>query len=187
MSELLVNQVAQIGQRIREERKRKGLTLQEISKQVGLSAPYLSQIENGHVNINISSLEKISKALGTPLVNFFVNNQDQEISVIRQAERRWFALGEKAVESLLVKSRRSLEICVIRLKPGSDTVQVSSHQGEEFSYIIKGKVRMVLNGSQIFDLNVGDIIYYNSEIDHLWQNIDIENAEVLVVNTPATY
>ena len=46
---------------------------------------------------------------------------------------------------------------------------------------------MVLNGSQIFDLNVGDIIYYNSEIDHLWQNIDIENAEVLVVNTPATY
>jgi transcriptional regulator with XRE-family HTH domain len=176
-----------VGKRIREERKRRNLTLQEMAEHVGLSVPYLSQIENGRVNINISNLESISKALDVPIINFFVNGPLPEINVVRQNERRWFALADEVAESLLIKSGSNLEICVLRLKPFSNTAQDSSHQGEEFSYVIRGRVRMMLDEQPPYDLDEGDMIYYRSEITHRWQNLGDSDAEVLVVNTPATY
>lgn len=184
---MIRNQNMTIGKRIREERKRKGLTLNKMADMIGLSVPYLSQIENGHVNINISSLESIGNALELPIVNFFVSSANPDISLIRNSERRWFALGEKVAESLLVKSKSNIEIFIIRLEPGSDTVHDSSHAGEEFSYVIKGEVRVVLNQRLSYDLSEGDILFYKSEIPHFWQNLGKAAAEVLVTNTPAAY
>jgi transcriptional regulator with XRE-family HTH domain len=187
MTVLNDDQMTQVGRRIRELRKRKGLTLLELSERVGLSVSHLSQIENGQVNLNIGNLESIGRALDTPLIRFFVSDNGGEVSVVRRSQRRWFTLGEKAAESPLVTARSSIEIFVIRLEPDSDRVHESVHQGEEFSYIIKGNVRVVLDDDQTFDLEEGDVIYYKSDIPHRWQNNGAGTAEILVANTPATY
>jgi transcriptional regulator with XRE-family HTH domain len=176
-----------IGRRIRDERQRLNLTLKQLGEKLGLSAPYLSQIENGRVNLNITTLEAISRALGIPLITLFVDGKEQEVSLVRRSERRWIDLGGQAAESLLVKVRSNLEIFSIRLPASSDSVKDSSHEGEEFTYVIKGAVRMVLNNQQSYDLGEGDIIYYPSDIPHRWQNVSPSEAEILVVNTPATY
>jgi transcriptional regulator with XRE-family HTH domain len=181
------NQITQVGKRIREMRKRKGFTLQELSERVNLSVSYLSQIENGQVNLNISNLERIGQALDSPLIRFFIDDNNGKVSVVRRSQRRWFSLGENAVESPLVTAKSNIEIFVIRLEPASDTMQESAHQGEEFSYIIRGNVRMVLGGADVYDLQEGDVIYYESDIPHRWQNIGEAVAEVLVANSPATY
>jgi len=181
------HQLEHIGRRIREERKRLGFTLQEFASRVGLSAPYLSQIENGHANINISHLETIGQALSIPIFNFFVNGSMPEISLLRSAERRWLALSDRASESLLVKFRSDIEIFVIRLEPGANTVHDSQHQGEEFSYVISGTVRIILGKEDVYELNPGDMIYYKSDISHFWENIGNDTADILVANTPATY
>lgn len=76
---------------------------------------------------------------------------------------------------------------MIRLPPNADSAQDSSHTGEEFCYIVSGSVRVVLDNKDTFDLNEGDILYYHSDIPHRWHNISDEEAEILVVNTPATY
>lgn len=180
-------QNAEIGRRIREERKRQGLTLKELGQLVGLSAAYLSQMENGHVNINITNLELIGQGLGVPLITFFINGNDSDVSLVRRSDRRWFGLGGHATESLLIKRRGNLEIFMIRLPPNADSAQDSSHTGEEFCYIVSGSVRVVLDNKDTFDLNEGDILYYHSDIPHRWHNISDEEAEILVVNTPATY
>jgi transcriptional regulator with XRE-family HTH domain len=180
-------QSVRIGKRIRSERKSKGLTLKLLGEQVGFSVPYLSQIENGRVNLNITTLESISRALGLPMIDLFVESQKSEISLVRRSERRWLDLGGQATESLLVKVRSNLEIFSIRLPPHSDSIQDSSHEGEEFTFVIKGSVRMVLDNNLIYDLTEGDIIYYLSDIPHRWQNETGDDAEILVVNTPATY
>ena len=121
------DQSIQIGKRIRTERKQRGLTLKQLSEQVGLSVPYLSQIENGRVNLNITTLESISQALGLPMISLFVDGKLPEVSVVRRSERRWLDLGGQATESLLVQVRGNLEIFTIRLPPGSNSVQDSSH------------------------------------------------------------
>lgn len=176
-----------IGARIRDDRKRKGLTLQEVADKTGLSTPYLSQIENGKVNINIANLEVISKALETPMVSYFIDDNNQDIKIVQKKERKWYSLTENAEESLLIKSAGNLEIAVIHIRPGANSGKPDSHPGEEFSYVSRGKVRMVLNNGQIAELEEGDVIYYKSDSPHFWENIGDITAEVLVVNTPATY
>lgn len=176
-----------IGRRIREIRKRRGLTLQGLAERVGLSPAHLSQIENGHVNVNLSSLGLISQALETPMINFFAEARPPDISVLRLDERRWFPLAGKAAESLLVKFKSNLEIFVLRLPPGADTGDSSSHAGEEFSYVVKGSILMTLNQQEHYELFQGDGIHYHSEIPHHWKNIGRDEAEVIIINTPATF
>ena len=179
--------LALIGQRIRDERKQKKLTLQELSDRVDLSIPYLSQIENGKVNININTLEEIGRALDVPLVSFIVDEKTSDINAVRFDERRWFQLGKQASESILMKSQGNLEICVIRLNPGSDTVDEEGHKGEEFTYVLQGNIRMDLNDGYSYEIGPGDLLYYKSNISHSWTNIGDSIAELLVVNTPATF
>lgn len=177
----------QIGQRIREIRKNNHLTLKQLGERTGLSIPYLSQIENGRVELNITNLQAISSALKTPLVQFFVNGTTSGISITRRSERRWYDLVDNASESLLVKTAANLEIFSIRLKSHSSSTPINSHQGEEFTYVLRGSVKMLLNDDQVYEIEEGDIIYYLSSIPHRWQNDSPDEAEILVVNTPATY
>ncbi len=180
-------QLIQIGRQIREVRKRQGLTLRELGTKVGLSVSFLSQIENGRVELNVTNLEAIGRALGVPLITFFVNGEPPGVSLTRRAERRWFDLGNRAQESLLVRKLGNLEIFTIRLDPHSEPTRASSHQGEEFTFVLRGSVRITLGVDQVYDLAEGDIIHYLSDLPHRWQNISDEEAEILVVNTPATY
>lgn len=182
-------QAVRIGRRIREERKQRGLTLKQLADPTGLSVPYLSQIENGHVNLNITVLENISKTLGITMIALFVNGNEHEVSLVRRSERRWLDLGGWATESLLVKVRSNLEIFSIRLPPaqGSQPMRDSSHEGEEFTFVIKGAVRITLDNRDVYELNEGDILYYPSMLPHRWENNGPVEAEILVVNTPATY
>lgn len=176
-----------IGRRIRELRTQKGLTLKEVGERVSLSVSYLSQIENGHVELNITNLKAISETLGVPLLALFVKDETPGISVTRRGERRWYDLGSEARESLLVRTRGNLEVFTIRLPAGSDPTENNSHEGEEFTYVLHGKIKMILNDEKVFELEEGDVIYYLSEIPHRWQNAGDATAEILVVNTPATF
>ena len=53
-----------LGQRIRHERRRKGLTLAELGELVGRPAPYLSQLENGRIEPRLSLLGDLAEVLG---------------------------------------------------------------------------------------------------------------------------
>lgn len=183
----LDEQLVLIGKRIREFRKQRGLTLQSLATKAGLSTAYISQMENGRVNINLETLSLISHAMDVPIIDFFTEPKTIDISVVRKDELRWFPLVGNVFESLLVKFRTNMEIFIIRLPAGMDTGASSSHQGEEFSYVVKGSVQMVLDETEQHDLKTGDGIYYRSTIPHVWRNPYDDEAEVIVVNTPATY
>jgi len=66
-----------IGKRIKEIRKSKGMTAKEVVSSVGMGAPMYSRIENGVNDPSLSSLEKIAKALGVKLSDIF--NTDDEL------------------------------------------------------------------------------------------------------------
>jgi len=57
-------QPVKLGRNIKRVRKEKGLIQADIAKAVGVSSPYLSNIENGKVNPTLTTLSKLAKALG---------------------------------------------------------------------------------------------------------------------------
>ena len=56
-----------IGERIREERKRQGITQEELSYELDISVVFLSRIERGTAKVNLGRLAQISDFLNVPL------------------------------------------------------------------------------------------------------------------------
>ncbi|WP_168122762.1 helix-turn-helix domain-containing protein [Paenibacillus sp. HB172176] len=92
-----------IGERIQMLRKRKGLSLTELSQRAGVAKSYLSSIERGlQQNPSIQFLEKIGEVLNVP-VEEFVNQDDFEQS--KHLDRDWEELVREAMASGVSKEQ----------------------------------------------------------------------------------
>src|SRR6476661_10119841 len=60
-----------IGERLRAERQRKGMTVREIARQVGVSPSLISQIERDKVNPSVSTLWGLVTVLGLTMGDLF--------------------------------------------------------------------------------------------------------------------
>jgi len=69
--ENLTMQMIQFGRRMRELRKHRNLTLQEIEKVIGISNSKLSKIENGMANVEFQTMARIADALDVPVKELF--------------------------------------------------------------------------------------------------------------------
>ena len=66
-----------IGRRLRELRKDKGLSLRDIEDRTGLPKAYLSIVENGHTTPTLQMLEKWAEALDVELYQLFAAGHGQ--------------------------------------------------------------------------------------------------------------
>ncbi|WP_082038843.1 helix-turn-helix domain-containing protein [Vibrio rotiferianus] len=60
-----------VGKKIKEIRKKKSLTIEDLSEKSGVSVGHISRLENGKKSPTISTLEKLATALDVPVVYFF--------------------------------------------------------------------------------------------------------------------
>ncbi len=88
----------QIGQRITELRKMKGLSQEDLSKSVKISRPSLAQIELGNRSVDVLELQKFSMILGFSLDDFMSEN----FSISQDVEGKEEAKTKKAVERISV-------------------------------------------------------------------------------------
>lgn len=177
-----------IGAGIRRERLRRGLTLAQLAAQVNLTVSALSQIERGTSDPSVSSLRRIAAAFDIPMFRFLVGPSRREV-VVRRAERTRLRFHDQAVEYELVSADTSgeFEILDLVLKPGaSATAAASVHSAEECSVVLRGTIRVELDGEEHL-LDAGDSITIHSEIPHRFSNPGPDEAEVLMVLSPPTF
>lgn len=72
----------ELGKRIRELRKLKGLTQEELGEKADLSYQFVGEVERGKVNISFDSLLKIARALEIDIGNFFRTDITLPIKII---------------------------------------------------------------------------------------------------------
>lgn len=83
------------------------------------------------------------------------------------------------------KASRNMEPFLITIQSGKGVERLSSHEGEEFLYVLEGSI-VLHYGKNKYILNQGDSIYYDSIVDHLVTAIDNSEAKILgVVYAPA--
>lgn len=172
-------------------RRMRGITLKQLAKASNLSISFLSNYENGRVNITIASLKKIALALGVPVSDLITDNEADDIIFVPREKRYIHTLYEsptgKAVHEYLTRSNDvCMHVVIGRLPPHSDTGEPSSHNGEEFILAIKGIVSVILDGV-VYRIKDGDMLYYRSTLFHKLANEQDEEVEYLQVNTPPTY
>jgi len=180
-----------LGSRIRNLRKRRGLTLKDIAGKTGYTESFLSQVERGLTAPSISSLKKISSALGMSLTHFFENRSEpRRILFLKKGQgKRLGVIDSKAIFCLLAPNaqKRKMEPLFIFMEPGSTQGKKrNSHQGEEFVFLIKGKMEVAV-GDKMYIMEEGDSLYFDSSLPHGWSNISRGKTEVVWIASPPTF
>lgn len=73
-----------LGDRLREARKQKSLTLTELAKQLGVTTGYLSNLENNRQEPSLPMLRALSEKLGIPATMLFAEEATDEVVVLRK-------------------------------------------------------------------------------------------------------
>jgi len=164
-----------VGEKIKVLRERKGLSLRDVADRTGFSTALISQMENHLVSPSLGTLIKLANALEIKVGDFFGEAHEEPFAITRKDERKTvsrFASKEGvkygyAYESLgFEKRNRRMEPFIVTLEPATvKTSKTSTHDGEEFIYVLEGEMEVIL-GDHKDVLCPGDSIYYDSTIPH---------------------
>jgi transcriptional regulator with XRE-family HTH domain len=170
----------QVGDHIRKFREARGITLQQLAERTGFSSALISQIENRMVSPPLGTLVKIANAFDTSVSSFIGRKEDRTtVSRVGLKESGKFAYTYEALGA--GKAGRKMEPFLVRLQPLLErNVARNSHEGEEFLFILSGKVEVFLDKYSDV-LSEGDCIYYNSSIPHHVHSTDEREALILAV------
>jgi transcriptional regulator with XRE-family HTH domain len=159
------------GAELREIRKQKQLTLQNLADKTGLSMSLLSQIERGLVDPTVGTFWKICSALDVPINHFFRLKDDHE-PVIRKGQHKIIQLKNTITKYhvLTPLQEGKIEFLLIEIEPGETLEQEQiSHSGEECGYILRGELKVLLADRE-YHLYEGDSIGFNSTAPHRFIN-----------------
>ena len=113
----------QIGQRITELRKMKGLSQEDLAKSVKISRPSLTQIELGNRSVNIFELQRLSLVLGFSLDDFMSKNFSASQDVEGKAEAKLKKTNERiSVPTLQVNKFKNVLLYILERCAGKPNV-----------------------------------------------------------------
>jgi len=180
-----------LGQKIKNLRQRRGLSLFQMAERANLSEPLLAQIEGEVVAPPVATLLKISKALGVNIGYFFQEQETEKRAVIvpkndrKKVFRRIHEDPSKVgyyYESLAYpKAEKNMEPFHVTfdVKKREDLL-FFTHKGEEFLYVLEGQLEFNYE-NETYSLESGDSLYFDSSIPHAFRAVGKKNATAIDV------
>jgi quercetin dioxygenase-like cupin family protein len=186
-----------VGERIRQTRNDKGLTLRELADLTGRSIGFLSQVERGLSSISLTALRDIAASLGRPMTEFLdivgadrdgdagdpvwtlTRAEEGSSEVLFSGTRRYQLLSARAPGLVL-------EPLIVHIAPGGIVEDTDPHAGEEFAYVLKGHLQFVID-DQEYRLGPGDSIHLRANVPHRIHNDGDEPTIVVSVLTPRLF
>lgn len=177
-----------LGERIREVRETRGLTMEDLSSRTGISVDALERIEANEMTPPLSQLVRLGKALDMKMGYFLSTGEARPMCVVRAHGRRTVARrGKRASEqygyvyqSLAAeKTDRCMEPFLVTMVP-SEFGELSSHDGQEFLFVLEGEIRVQV-GHEVEILHPGDSVYYDSPTPHLVKCHGKKPAKIIAV------
>jgi transcriptional regulator with XRE-family HTH domain len=175
-----------IASAVRARRRRLGLTLQDLAKTSGLSAPFLSQVERGQATPSITSLIAIARALQVD-IHYFINPPPSSQVVRRAKEPEVLETGTPTRYIRLSggHTERQMEALLMSIPPGT-TAPATARQGEGFYYVLEGELKVTL-GEETFVLGPGDTAHFDQRHSFQMANSGKRMLRMLWVGTPAIF
>ncbi|AEA33066.1 Cupin 2 conserved barrel domain protein [Hippea maritima DSM 10411] len=176
-----------MAEKIKSYRKKQGLTLKALAEKVGCTDAYISQIETGKAVPSISVLQKIAQSLDVQVRDLLSDEQSNDKIFLTKEERTQIIYpGSHVYAELLVAkiSNKAMEPLYKVVPVGCDSKGEHRHTGEEFGYILKGKLELRV-GDQVKVLGPGDSFYFSSTQPHSYKNVgDVDVETIWVVSPP---
>lgn len=184
-----------VGEKIKMLREEREISREKLAEESGMTLDQIQRIED---NVNIPSLSpliKIARVLGVRLGTFLDGTEEAGPTICRaNAESDTISFSNNDINARKNMNYRSLsrdrkdrhmEPFMIDVEEiGNGDYELSAHEGEEFIFVLKGKME-VFYGNQTYELSVGDSIYYDSVVPHHVHSAKGNSASILaVIYTP---
>ena len=172
--------------RVRELRKQKGWTLEQLASLSGVSRSMLSQIERGQANPTLGVAYRIAQALGLSLGDLVdVPIRKTAIDVMRHDDARALFRDDPdcRIRTLSpLQLEKDVEFYELTLKPGG-VLDSAPHfkQTREVLTIEKGSVRLTA-GEESCELHKGDSAHYPADVPHKIENLGRAEAVAFLVD-----
>ncbi|MFN8223665.1 MAG: cupin domain-containing protein [Gaiellales bacterium] len=169
---LPASEAAGIGATLRRLRKERGLSLSDVAEPSGISASFLSLVENGKNDITIGRLIRLVQFYNVSIADLFPAPSPEDALIVRRDElRRLHSPGEGIDVFLLTgEGQRTMMPMYLEFEPGAGLAEPGRHAGEEWVYVLEGELELVVNENQPRLLRAGDSAYYSAELPHLFRN-----------------
>ena len=181
-----------LGDQIRSIRKRQEITLKELAEKTGLSIGYISQIERNLTDPSLSTLRKISGALGVPTYLFLGDDPHGSLT-LRKEEMIQLSQPNSNVRYQIMSPMPTGEfepqslVARFELAPRSvDGELPVIHPSEEIVLLERGAVDVIIDGKPVH-LEAGDTTLICSNLPHILSNPTDEVAMGYSILTPAVW
>ena len=173
-----------LGQKLRKLRKEQNLTQLELAQQVGITNGQVSTIERGVSSPSLATLHRIARALNVPMQEFFEDERNKEIEVVRKGKGRTVASTREdvTVEVLCARSDRgAFNVLFLDLDAGELQLAPRPSVPEEYYlYVLRGKCEIEIQGDS-YVLDPGDSIFVKAQREQIIRNVGGDNVRALVV------
>jgi transcriptional regulator with XRE-family HTH domain len=182
-------------EKIRELRKKRKFTLEQLAQKAGCSKSYISQLEKGKTVPSVSMLGRLASALDSQ-VSELLSENNQEFQWdwhLPKPERRIIQYPDGKVASQLLTRgvfQKKMQPVLTIIEPGgtSDKIGKLIHPpgSEEFVLVLEGEIDFWIGTDRIM-LKEGDTLYFKGDQAHGWANCGKKTARVLFTWTPPVW
>jgi mannose-6-phosphate isomerase-like protein (cupin superfamily) len=178
------NPLMLIAQRIAALREIADMTAQTVAEELGIPLETYRQYERGEADIPVSVLYSLAQRFnveltalltgdGPRLHGYCLVRRGKGVSVERRKDYAYqhlaFNFAHKKAEPFLVT-----------VPPSNDALALNSHPGQEFTYVLSGTLRVMVDGHAL-ELNPGDSVFFDSGQPHGMAALGSEPAEFLAM------
>lgn len=179
-------EIRQLAARIKEIREIEGVTPEQLAADLEITPELYLNYEKGEEDIPVGVLYRIARRFNLELSalltgeeprlrSYALTRKGRGVSVERRKAYKYQSLAynymRKKAEPFLV---------TVEPKPDQQRVELNSHPGQEFNYVLSGTLQVFIDGYEVV-LYPGDSIYFDSGIEHGMKALNGEPAQFLAV------
>jgi transcriptional regulator with XRE-family HTH domain len=177
------------GEKIREVRERKRMTIREVAEKAGVSESLISQIERNRISPAIDTLLGIIDILEIdPDFIFRDFKRDRSVNLVRTNEKKRALIDgvtyEQLSRTVSPSQEHAIEAYILEIPPGGKSGNDEyGHIGNELGVIIQGEGECTI-GKQVIVLKKGDSISFSADAPHQLKNIGKKPLRAFWIMTP---
>ncbi len=175
-----------VGQRLRNLRRARGLSLEAVASSTGLSIGFISQVERGLSSPSLRVLALLADTLQIGIGGLFeatLDEPDPDPIVVFRKDRPELQLWRAGITKQLLTppgGTQGLSLFHMVLKPSASTGnELFSHQGEEAGLVLEGRLTLVVE-ARTLHLMEGDSFRFESRRPHRFSNPNPDGPTIVL-------
>jgi transcriptional regulator with XRE-family HTH domain len=182
---------ASFGKRLRQTRNQLGWPLQRVADASGVSVTTISRAERGQIALGYDNISALSHALNMDMGALFSAEREKvapfEGPVVTRAGAGvmydGLTVSYEFLSTTAPGKQMSPVIATINLRKITSQAEFVRHDGEEFIYVVSGKLEAHFETGKVVKLSRGDSMYFDSRVGHAYISTGRQLARIVGVMT----